>query len=253
MPKTVAFLVSVAVSVVAFGGVASGATVPVGSPLGQEAGVDEQQCVVTGCTLVQRSLADGSNGAIPRDGVLTAFHAIGHGPVRFDVMRLSADGSYTHVYETDMVELDGTTDYATRVPVKAGDLIAVEIPGGANVRENVNPITATWVGLHQDEPGTIGYIEPSPAHGATSQLTGTLDGTLALAADLQVPDACVVPGLARRSLTAARTALSKRSCSLGKVTRTRGGSGSFVVVKQSVARGARLAEGARIDLVLARR
>ena len=129
--------------------------------------------------------------------------------MRFDVLRLAGD-SYTRVAQTDLVALDGTTSYTTRIPVRKGDLIGVEIPGGADVRENVNPITATWMGFHQDDAGTIGYIEPSPADGATSKLTGTLDGSLALAGDLEVPGACVVPGLARRSLASARTALAQR-------------------------------------------
>jgi hypothetical protein len=100
--------------------------------------------------------------------------------VRFTVLRLDGD-SYSRVASTDLVALDGTTDYPTSIPVKKGDLIGVVIPGGADVRENVNPITATWVGLHEDEPGRIAYLEPSPADGATSQVTGMLDGTLALA------------------------------------------------------------------------
>jgi hypothetical protein len=250
MPKAVAFLVLlVALAVPAS---AAAATVPVGSPVGQEAGVDEQQCIVTGCTLVQRSLADGSNGAVTRDGVLTAFHAIGHGPVRFVVLRLEGD-RYTRVSDTDLVTLDGLTSYSTRVPVVAGDLIGVEIPAGVDVGQDVNPTSATWVGLHQDDAGTIGYIEPSPADGATSKLTGTLDGSLALAGDLEVAGACVVPGLAMRSLASARSALARRSCTLGSVTRRSGGRGSFVVVKQSADRGARLAEGAKVDLVLERR
>jgi hypothetical protein len=255
MPKTLAFLVTCVVCAIA-PGVASAATIPVGTPLGEEASVDTQQCVVTGCTLVQRALRDGSNGAIPRDGTLTAFHAIGHGPVRFKVLRLESD-SYTPVAETDLVTLDGKTDYPTRLPVHAGDLIAVEIPAGVDVRENVNPMTATWVGIREGEGSSTGYFEPSPADGATSKLTGTIDGTLQLAADLEVPGAtaltCVVPGLHGRSLVNARAALGKRSCAVGKVTRRSGGRGSFVVVKQGVARGERLDDGARIDLVLARR
>jgi hypothetical protein len=61
---------------------------------------------------------------------------------------------------------------------------------------------------------------------------------------------CVVPRLGGRSLTAARRALARAHCSLGKVTEPRGHHGRLVVGRQSVRSGRKLAYGAKVAVTL---
>jgi hypothetical protein len=61
---------------------------------------------------------------------------------------------------------------------------------------------------------------------------------------------CIVPSLKRRSLTAARIALRRAHCTLGKVARPRRAGGALVVKRQSAARGAKLRDEAAVAVVL---
>lgn len=65
--------------------------------------------------------------------------------------------------------------------------------------------------------------------------------------------ACVVPGLAGKTLRHARTALARAHCRLGRVThRHRRGHRRGTVISQSVSPGKRLKAGASVNVVLAR-
>jgi hypothetical protein len=61
---------------------------------------------------------------------------------------------------------------------------------------------------------------------------------------------CVVPRLSGDSLAAARRVLAKAHCALGKVRRPRTRHGALVVAKQSVPRGRKLANGAKVAVTL---
>jgi hypothetical protein len=61
---------------------------------------------------------------------------------------------------------------------------------------------------------------------------------------------CVVPHLGGDSLAAARRALAKAHCSLGKVTWPRAYHGRLVVGKQGVRRGRKLADAAKVSVTL---
>jgi hypothetical protein len=61
---------------------------------------------------------------------------------------------------------------------------------------------------------------------------------------------CVVPRLSGDSLAAARRVLAKAHCALGKVRRPRTRHGALVVAKQSVRRGRKLANGAKVAVTL---
>jgi hypothetical protein len=64
---------------------------------------------------------------------------------------------------------------------------------------------------------------------------------------------CRVPALLGDSLTAARAALHRSDCRLGRVARPRVRHGELVVIRQSRPRGAKLASGSAIAVVLAPR
>jgi hypothetical protein len=61
---------------------------------------------------------------------------------------------------------------------------------------------------------------------------------------------CVVPSLVGRSRGAAQRALAEAHCTLGKVTKLRGGHGVLVVVGQSAKHGRKLPGGARVAIEL---
>jgi hypothetical protein len=61
---------------------------------------------------------------------------------------------------------------------------------------------------------------------------------------------CVVPRLVGDSLTAARRALDKGHCRLGKVTRPRTHRGALVVARQGARGGRKLARGAKVAVML---
>ncbi len=61
---------------------------------------------------------------------------------------------------------------------------------------------------------------------------------------------CLVPSLAHKSLQAARTALAKAHCRLGRVTRPHARHHTLVVVAQAPARGRQLAVGTRVAVRL---
>jgi hypothetical protein len=64
---------------------------------------------------------------------------------------------------------------------------------------------------------------------------------------------CVVPKLAGKKLAAARTALKKAHCALGKVTRKRSAKKAGTVTKQSVKAGRPRPAGTKVNVTLARR
>jgi hypothetical protein len=61
---------------------------------------------------------------------------------------------------------------------------------------------------------------------------------------------CVVPGLKRDSLAAARRALGRAHCRLGRVTKPHAFRGALVVATQSARSGRRLAVGAKVAVTL---
>src|SRR4051794_18549479 len=75
---------------------AAARTVLLGSNLGDTI-VAEQQCLATGCTLLQQTFAP-PQGAIvlaaPAAGTITSWRARGLGPARLRVLRPQPDGSY---------------------------------------------------------------------------------------------------------------------------------------------------------------
>jgi septal ring factor EnvC (AmiA/AmiB activator) len=64
------------------------------------------------------------------------------------------------------------------------------------------------------------------------------------------PTACVVPSLAGDSLVAARRALHKAQCRLGKVAKPVKHRGKLVVIGQGIAAGHRLARGSAVSVKL---
>jgi hypothetical protein len=64
---------------------------------------------------------------------------------------------------------------------------------------------------------------------------------------------CVVPRLRGDSLTAARRALARAHCGVGRLTEPRSYRGPLVVVEQSAHSGSKLSAGSRVALTLSRR
>ncbi len=61
---------------------------------------------------------------------------------------------------------------------------------------------------------------------------------------------CVVPALIGHSLRAAQHALAKAHCRLGKVTGSRTGHGTLLIISQSAKHGKKLSRGARVAVTL---
>lgn len=273
MPRTPVFLISlVSVALALLAPAAFAKTVPVGTPLGDESGVEGyQQCVVTGCTLMQTDVEGKPVQTVPADGTLVAFRGIGRGPILFRVLRpaLEPVGAFTAVHTSERVNLQGLTTLKTSVPVKKGDVVAIDIPNGVDPQTDVVPYTATYVSVRETAGSFYTFLEPQLPDGATAPFPTTkVAGAIQVSADVQVPgeDApattgggsgsakqCVVPSLKGKTLASAKSALKKRSCKLGKVKRRSGGSGSFKVISQTSKSGRKLADGSAVGVTLARR
>src|SRR4051812_28736619 len=153
MPRTPLFMTLLLAALLGLAGPASAGTVAIGSPLADDTGVEGyQQCVVSGCTLVQTTVEGQPVAAVPTDGTLVQFSGIGKGAVLFRVLRpaLEPAGAYTPVFTSERVELGGgLTRLPARVPVKKGDVVGVDIPNGVDVHNDVVPYTATSVGVRE--------------------------------------------------------------------------------------------------------
>jgi hypothetical protein len=275
MPRTLVFLIAlVSVTLALLAPAAFAKTVPVGTPLGDDAGVEDyQQCIITGCTLMQTDVEGHPVATVPADGTLVRFKGIGRGPVLFRVLRpaLEPAGAFTAVHTSERVNLQGLTTLKTSVPVKKGDVVAVDIPNGVDPQTDVVPYTATYVGVRETAGSFYTFLEPQLPDGATAPFptTAKIAGAIQVSADVEVPGGdttvggggsggsgatqCVVPSLKGKTLSSAKSALKKRSCTLGKVKRRSGGRGSFKVLSQTARSGTKLADGAAVGVTVARK
>jgi hypothetical protein len=216
-----------------------------------------QQCLLTGCTLMQTAL-DGAVLAAPEAGTITSWRGLGQGTARLRVLRPVGDGSFRGVATSATATLgDQPVDFAVSLPVAAGDRIAIDLDGHDSTL--YNGIT---------ENARMAYWTPALADGSSSAPTDDPgDNELLFNATLEVPDAaptpgppsapaapttgasapppCTVPHLVGHSVRAARRAVARSSkrCHLRLVLH---GASRSRVRHQSPAAGRRVAPGARV-------
>jgi photosystem II stability/assembly factor-like uncharacterized protein len=103
---------------------------------------------------------------------------------------------------------------------------------------------STFTGWSGDCSGTITTCEltMNAPHAATATFT----------ANPPPPVHCVVPKLVGKKLAAARTALQKAHCALGKVTKKRSTKKKGIVIRQSARRGTTKPEGYRVNVTVSK-
>ena len=166
-----------------------------------------------------------------------------------------------------------------------GGLCADGVPAGGNTKTDSFTITGLPLPIPESEtkpyeshPELMHGVEQKTAEELTAQaqaarkareasvkaeqeakeapLRQALERAEREAAEVQAAEArasvvgCVVPSLVGRSLNAARRALARAHCSLGKVTRPRVGHGALLVIGQGAKHGKKLPRGARIAVRL---
>ena len=166
----------------AFGAVSAGllagpatadAAITVGSPLTEQLNSNAQQsCGSAACTFVNVAVfGPGANVASPLTGVLVRWRMLGNAsgaPFEVRVLRPTPGGEYTGV-GTGTPEVpvgDGPTTFATRLPIQAGDLLGLDIPGSAN-----------WLfGTAPAAGASYGKFDPALADGSTGSPPGFSSG-----------------------------------------------------------------------------
>jgi len=148
---------------------------------------------------------------------------------------------------------------ATHVTLSTGESLTgidASIEGDAERRvreylENEGPAQPFGEGT-----GTVpGAIEPMPADKQAEEefwANPPWKKQETTAAGAAAPARCVVPALKGDSLAAARNALRKANCTLGRVRQRHHASGTIVVRKQKPRAGRRLAAGAAVTVTLGR-
>jgi hypothetical protein len=230
--------------------------------------VGEQACQGTGCTLTQTSdPAPGFVLAVPRDGTLTSWKAIGGGAVRLRVLRDAGGGAFVGVASSPSTNLDASaTAHEVNLPVKAGDRIGVDLDAGSPNTTFESPRLA----FAPVDGASYAFFTPALADGASGSPFGTAAGNeLQVQATVTTPggdapgapggggggggggskdaSACVVPRLRGKTVRGARRALAAAGCALGHVRR-RGHARRPVVRAQSERPGAHKPGRTRVDV-----
>jgi hypothetical protein len=217
---------------------AQAATVTVGSPL--TATFDDD----FGGPVTDVNVALPEAGAIvvsPVNGTIVSWRVIVGGPggLAIRVIEPAAAGAYRGGGTSPATaSATGTQTFSASLPIKAGDLIGLDI-GSATV------LNAPSV------PGAIiKQWQPPLADGASLVPRDTFNGSeLGYNADVRY---CLVPKLKGKKLGAARLALSQAACTVGTLRRPKKGKAKFVK-SQGVPPGTALADGAAVDLKLRRK
>jgi hypothetical protein len=265
-------LIGVAVGLAALTGAgpARAADVTVGASLANPP-VANQACQGTGCTLMQTTdPAPGFVLAVPADGTITSWRAIGDQQVRLRVLRDAGGGKWTAVASSPPAALAATpTDNRVSIPVRAGDRIGVDLDPGAFGTD----FTVPRIGYAQVDGASYAFFARPLADGASDAPFGNTGGAeLLVQATVSVPGSggggsggggpggsggggggstgaseCVVPRLRGKSVRRARRALARAGCSLGRVRR-RGRARHPHVISQGAKAGTHKAAGAAVDV-----
>jgi len=184
----------------------------------------------------------GATAVSPADGTIVSWRVIvgSTGGLAIRVIEPAAGGAYRGAGTSAAAASGtGTQSFSANLPIKAGDLIGLDI-GSATVK---------WASL---VPGaTVKQWQPPLADGASLVPSDTFDNSeLGYNADVRY---CLVPKLKGKKLGAARQALGQAACTVGKLTRPKKKGKAKFVKSQSVPPGTALPDGARVDLKLRRK
>jgi hypothetical protein len=230
---------------------AQAATVTVGSPL--TGSFFPSTFSVTG-TIANSTLPEGgANLTSPVTGTIVRWRIMdgSGGPYRLRVLTPGSGTTYTGAAASDPQTPSGlgTETFAANMPIQAGQTIGLD---------NTSPTD----GIGNSEFGGAASISWAPSLGPGESRVGTggSGNELSFNADVEYslpiapigPPApavnCVVPRLKGKSLKAARKALTKAECKLGKVKGHKGKSAK--VRKQNPKPGKVLAPGAKVNVKL---
>lgn len=221
-------------------GGAQAATVTVGSPLTATFDDDFGGPV----TDVNVALPEaGATVVSPVNGTIVTWRAIVGDPggLAIRVIEPAAAGAFSGGgTSTATATAGGTQTFSANLPVKAGDLIGIDIGSGTVLNAPSVP------------GATIKQWQPPLADGASLVPDDTFNNSeLGYNADVRY---CLVPKLKGKKLGAAKQALSQAACAIGALVRPKRkgkGKGKAKFVKsQGVPPGTALADGAPVDLKL---
>jgi hypothetical protein len=182
----------------------------------------------------------GAMVASPLNGTIVSWRAIVGSPggLGLRVIEPAAGGAYRGGGATAATATaGGTQTFSANLPIKAGDLIGLDIGGGTVLSSPTIPgaIVKQW------QP-PLGDGESVPPDTFTNTELG-------YNADVRY---CLVPKLKGMKLGPARQALSQAACTVGRLTRPKRKGKAKLVKSQSVPPGTALADGAAVDLKLRR-
>jgi hypothetical protein len=194
-------------------------------------------------TVMQSGVASGRSYSVPAAGVITSWSwhdgASTVSGLQLKVGRHRGGAKYTIVGRATpgTQKAKAVNTYKTHIPVKAGDLIGFSLPVGGHgfcVVKTGNPLDK-FVANNGDVPlGTTALFKR--------------DSHFKFPVSVKVALDCVVPNLKGKTLKAAKRALKKASCTLGKVTPK--GQTTGTVKSQKPAAGKTLAPGASVNVRL---
>jgi hypothetical protein len=168
---------------------AQAADTSVGAPA-DASGVGTQGCLLTGCVLSPRH-------SIPDDGRIVSWRATGDASgVRLRVLRPNADGTLTAAGTSAPAAIDAAgTPHDTDLPVRRGDRIGLELPGGG-AGPSLTPVLApgtevpTPLVAYAHVPGAAFDALPPLTDGASARPYDavTSDAELLVSATVRTPD-----------------------------------------------------------------
>lgn len=227
-------------------------------------------CVPTDC--------DWSEGGGPRttpqadadDGRLTVTWSFGFKTQRDD-LTLTSDGRLRADQFHDYAEGDprpdrASTEYFVRVtPPRSFARVALTIAGSGAVSSDPAGISCPQACSLELEVGTRITLRAAPVEqarfrawggacaGAAPSCTLTVGGDTSISATFVPNPNCVVPRLVRKTIGAARALLARAHCRLGTISRAYSARiAKGRIVRQRPAAGTRLANGARVAVVVSR-
>jgi hypothetical protein len=237
--KRYAGLVRGLVVVSAFGLVSAAGAAAKTVTVGQLGFTPNQACAVD--TFLQTGVASGRSYTVPKAGVITSWsfqEAVSTVPgLKLKVASSAGSGMYTTVAEAaagNQTALKVNT-FKAHIPVEAGDLIGLYESAEGECAADTNNSLDTLVYAPGDQaPGTTTSYFSAPGFKLPISVKVALD--------------CVVPNLKGKTLKAAKKALKKAGCRLGKVRPE--GQTKGKVKRQKPAAGKTLAPGAKVNVRL---
>jgi hypothetical protein len=236
----------------------------------------EAWCNLGQTDTIQLAVTSGASYVVPQAGTLTSW-STSAGPgagqaVSLKVYRPVSGTTYSVLAEDGPRPLVPSVlnTFPIDIPVEAGDVIGLNDGNApafhvacAFVTGALGDVEAGLLGNAapgssldfepSDQQGEIranvsANLQPTPAIVAVPVTSGTAAGTGPPTSARQ----CVVPRLGAKTLKAARAALKKADCKLGRVTRLKGANPKTgLVVSQNPQTGKKLAAGAKVAVNLA--